>query len=147
MTGKGKRNTPCDVRLELIIKASQRIADTDEAAENIAKNLGTTVQSLDYWAETSEELADIYYDANVTRACRYYTLAKECLENIEEFWTDEKGSIKERQQSVNIKKFKFEKWMYLAGQLSPEKFGDRAKDIREIQRDIDELKKRLDDKK
>lgn len=143
----GKPWHTAEQKLDITTKAAVQIAESNLPLETIANSLGISPQTFDVWSKKDEAIAEIYFDACTTRAYKYYTKAVEALESIEDFWTDHEGKVKERQQSVNKCKFQFESYRHLAADLAPEKFGERAKELRELLRDMEEIKRKLDDKK
>ena len=134
-------------KLSLVSSVSKQIADTDKSVVDIAINVGVSIRTIYNWIGQTESLADIYIDGCTTRAHRYWHQMKEIVDNIEEFWTDHEGSLKERQQAVNKAKFRCEMYIRFASQLAPDIFSDRAKELKELQKDMEEIKRRLNEKK
>lgn len=130
-----KVHTP-EQRAEIMERAVERISKTEESIYDIAYSLGISPSTLDRWSTLDEELGVMFNDACLDRAWRYYKNAAEKLEKIQEFYTDYDkfglGHERERQQSVNKAKFQFESYRRMAADMAPQRFGDRAKELKEM---------------
>ena len=133
-------------KLKIVSSASHLVATTDDSVVSIASRSGVSIRTIYNWVKESEELANIWFDACTTRAHKYWHEMKTIADNIEEFWTDHDGSLKERQQAVNRAKFRCDICLKFAAQLAPEYFSDKSKELKEIQKDMEEIKKKLFEK-
>lgn len=129
-----------DAQRKRIVAAVSRLLDeTDQPLEQICADCGINPYSIYRWASLYPDLDEIFQCARTTRAHRYFTHAKTLVDNIDDFWTAEDGTVRERQQSVNKAKFQSEKYLGWAAQYSPSTCSSLAKQIADLRETLGSL--------
>lgn len=135
------------------IDICNKISTTEDDISAICKSANTTYYKIYKQAEISSEHRDILEGSLVDRSLLFFESAKKIVDNIEAFWdatyVDRKGEHdvkKERGNAHHIAKVKIDFYMRACEIFAPMLFGDKTKELREVQKGIAELSLQLEGK-
>ena len=149
-----ERKYTVDELLERYNKTCDDIACSDDTIDSISSRYDLSYYYLHRLADKYELFRERLEDALTRRAVRLYDKCLEIVDNIEEFWDapvldvrgDERLLRKERVSAVNRAKLQIDHYERRCAMMCPMLFGDKSKEIKEIQKSILELKAKLEGK-
>ncbi len=129
-------------------KFAELVSRTNKTIYDVAVLCGHYPSTFHSWANADENLASIMQKSYLNRAYRYLKEAQEIFDELDCFWVDNLGNTKERHSAVNKAAHQVDNRYKWAGWLAPSLFGDNSKELKQIMKDMEEIKKRLaEDKK
>lgn len=128
-------------------KACHLIGTTEADISIICKDAGTSYYKMYMQAEHNEEMRTMLESALVDRAMLFFEHSKKIVDSIEEFWetivvnrAGEHQVKRERSNAAQTAKLKVDFYMRACEMFAPMIFGDKSKELREVQKGLEELK-------
>ena len=138
---------------ELVLKYCEQIANTCMPIIDICESLTVDPTLLTYWIKSNPEWQEMWEAARICRAHRYRKEADELIDNatIKEVFKGRYGSTdyeeeKESKSALNKALHRAARRDQHSAIFAPEIYGSYAKEIKELQKSIDEIAKKITDK-
>lgn len=124
----------------------EKYVNLDKASHDAAKDVcnGISYWCIIEWSKTDAEVATLLSKARLARAEAYNELTQKTLNEILDFWTDEKGITRERMQAVNKAKLKIEHYRWHASKMCPDLYGDYYFEIKKVEENMKQLQKQIE---
>jgi transposase-like protein len=109
-----------------------------EAVQELYKNLGIGFPTLHKWCAERPEYQPLLEDAKSVRAIGYALEAKRIMDDCNPFYDGHRGN-QDSMPLVTLAKNRSDICFRFAGALDPGMWGDMAKEVRELQKEIKKL--------
>lgn len=142
-------------KLELLKKWAEKVGGTEIPISEICLELGVWAGTIDIWAKNDPELGKIYNSAAKQRAWAYADKAHKIIAEAQAFYDYEMLTrdgarytvVRECNSIINKARFHVDTLFKLASVLAPDTFGDLRYEIKQIHKEINDLKKTMEIKK
>jgi transposase-like protein len=134
-----RKETHTDAEKRTIVKdCIKRISGGFEEVVQIYKDHAIGFPTLHKWCTEMPEYQGSLEDAKSVRAVGYAMQAKKVMEECDPFYDGHKGT-QDSMPLVTLAKHKADMYFRFAGALDPQMWGDMAKEVRELQKEIKKL--------
>ena len=136
--GRPEKISKLEDKKAILDECIQQIAGGFEKVRDIYAKFGVALPTVHRWVSEMPEYQDKLADAKSVRAIGYVLEGKDILDNCEVFYTS-CGAKRDSMASVTKAKAQADMRFKFAGALDPGMWGEMAKEVRDLQKEIRKL--------